>query len=79
MQRLRSDKLGPVIRQAFHTVHGVLKARILKWLANTFSSGPHFVRTLHHDLSWEALHGMAHSFIVLDKALVHVIRLASFL
>ena len=35
----------------FHTVHGVLKARILKWLANTFSSGPHFVRTLHHDPS----------------------------
>ena len=28
-----------------------------------FSSGPHFVRTLHHDsLSWVALHGMAHSF-----------------
>ena len=35
----------------FHTVHGVLKARILKWLAISFSSGPHFVRTLHHDLS----------------------------
>ena len=34
----------------FHTVHGVLKARILKWLAIPFSSGPHFVRTLHHDL-----------------------------
>ena len=24
------------------TVHGVLKARILKWLAIAFSSGPHF-------------------------------------
>ena len=32
----------------FHTVHGVLKARILKWFAISFSSGPHFVRTLHH-------------------------------
>ena len=32
-------------------VHGVLKARILKWLAIPFSSRPHFVRTLHHDLS----------------------------
>ena len=31
----------------FHTVHGVLKARILKW----FGSGPHSVRPLHHDLS----------------------------
>ena len=36
---------------SFHTVHGVLKARILKWFAIPFSSGPHFVRTLHHDLS----------------------------
>ena len=35
----------------FHTVHGVLKARILKWFAIPFSSGPRCVRTLHHDLS----------------------------
>ena len=35
----------------FHTVHGVLKARILKWFAILFSSGPRFVRTLHHDPS----------------------------
>ena len=35
----------------FHTVHGVLKAGILKCFAIPFSSGPHFVRTLHHDLS----------------------------
>ena len=28
---------------SFHTVHGVLKARILKWFAIPFSSGPHFV------------------------------------
>ena len=33
----------------FHTVHGVLKAVILKWFAITFSSGPHFVRTFYHD------------------------------
>ena len=56
---------------AFHTVYGVLKARILKWFAILFSSRPHFVRTLHHDLlSWVALHGMAHSFIELDKAVL---------
>ena len=37
----------------FHTVHGILKARILKWFAIPFSSRPHFVRTLHHDhLGW---------------------------
>ena len=35
----------------FHTVHGVLKARILKWFAVHFSSGPHSVRPLHHDPS----------------------------
>ena len=29
--------------------------------------------------SWVALHGMAHSFIELDKAVVHVIRLGIFL
>ena len=35
----------------FHTVHGVLKARILKWFAIPFSTGPRFIRTLHHDPS----------------------------
>ena len=35
----------------FHTVHGVLKARLLKQFAFSFSSGPRFVRTLRHDLS----------------------------
>ena len=30
-------------------------------------------------LSWVALHGMAHSFTELDKAVIHVIRLISFL
>ena len=34
----------------FHTVHGVLKARILKWFAIPFSSGPHSVRPIHCDL-----------------------------
>ena len=35
----------------FHTVHGVLSARILKWFAIPFSSGPHSVRPLQHDPS----------------------------
>ena len=34
--------------------------------------------TMTH-LSWMALHSMAHSFTELDKAVVHVIRLVSFL
>ena len=64
----------------FHTVHGVLKARILKWLP--FPSPVDRVlselSTMTHP-SWVILHGMAHSFIELDKAVVHVIRLVSFL
>ena len=36
---------------AFHTVHGVLKAGILKCFAIPFSSGLNFARTLHHDPS----------------------------
>ena len=32
----------------FHTVHGVLKGRILKWFVIPFSSGPHSIRPLHH-------------------------------
>ena len=64
----------------FHTVHGVLKARILKWFAIPFSSGPRFVRTFHHDPSiLGGLPGMAHSFTELDKAVVHMISLVSFL
>ena len=35
---------------AFHTVHGVLQARILEWVAISFSGGPRLVRTLHYDL-----------------------------
>ena len=62
----------------FHTVHGVLKARILKWLAIPFSSGPHSVRPLYHD---PAIFGRPHkawlSFAELDKAVAHVIRLSS--
>ena len=47
--------LGP-----FHIVHGVLKARMLKWFAISFSSGPRFVRTLYYDpsvLSGPTRHG----------------------
>ena len=47
-------KILCVLRMSlFHTVHGVLTARILKWFAIPFSSGPHSVRTLHHEW-WES-------------------------
>ena len=45
----------------FHTVHRVLMARILKWVAISFSGGPCFVRTLHCDpsvLGGAAWHGL---------------------
>ena len=48
---------------------------MLKWFAIPFSSGPHFVRTLHHDPPVLALHGMAHRFTELDKTGIHVISL----
>ena len=37
----------------FHTVHGVLKARILKWFAVPFSSGPRFVTIAKFSLKLE--------------------------
>ena len=64
----------------FHTVHGVLKAGILKWFASPISSGQHFVRILHHNLC--ILGGPQKAWLIvllLDKAVVHVIRLVSFL
>ena len=52
------------------------------WIGLPFPSpGGHIlseVSTMTHP-SWVALHGMAHSFIELDKAVVHVISLVSFL
>ena len=52
----------------FHAVHGVLKVRILKWVAIPFCSGQRFVWTLLHDPSiLGGLQGMAPSFIELDK------------
>ena len=45
----------------FHTIHGVLKARILKWFAIPFPSGPHSVRPLRHDppvLGGSTRHGL---------------------
>ena len=61
---------------AFHTVHGVLKARILKWFSIPFSSGPHSVRPLHHDLS--ILGGPTlHGFHWVRQAVICLIGLAS--
>ena len=56
----------------FHTVHADLKARILKWIALPFSSGPHSVRPLHHDPPILGAPQAWLSFIELDKAVVLV-------
>ena len=53
----------------FHTVHGVLKARILKWFAIPFSSGSHYVRPLHHEPAilggptWHGLVSLSYTYI----------------
>ena len=67
-----------LVIKSFHTVHGVLKARMLGWFAISFPSGPRFFSTKTRP-SWVALHSMAHSFIELDKVVIHVISLVSFL
>ena len=66
---------------SFHTVHGVLKARILKWFAIPPSTVDHVLSelsTMTHP-PWVAPHSMAYSFIELEKAVIHVISLVSFL
>ena len=75
---LRSSSFS-VISFCLSYCYGVLKARILKWFAIPFSSGPHFVRTLTCPwlvcLGWPYmawLHGF-NGCIELDKAVVHVI------
>ena len=60
----------------FDTAHGVLTARILKWFAILYYSGPHFARTLHHVLSifgGPTQHGSYLHWVV------HVISFISFL
>ena len=57
----------------FHSVHGVLKARMLTWFAIPFSSGLRFVElSTMTCLSSLALQSMAHSVIELGKAVIHV-------
>ena len=76
---LRSSSFS-VLSFSFHTVHGLSRQE--------YWSGLPFPSPLGHILSdlstmtclpWVALHGMGHSFIELDKAVVHVISFISFL
>ena len=45
------NSLWPPCNLLGSSVHGILKARILKCFAIPFFTGPHFVRNLHHDTS----------------------------
>ena len=59
---------------------GFSRQELLKGFAILICSGPRFAElsTMTH-LSWVALHGMVHSFVELEKTVVHVISLVSFL
>ena len=64
----------------FHTFMGF--SRHEYWSGLPFSSpADHFLSELSTIIcpSWVALHSIAHSFIKLDKSVVHVIRLVGFL
>ena len=51
----------------FHTAYGVLMAGIPEWFAIPSFTGPCFVRILHCDPSWVALHSVAHNSTELHK------------
>ena len=68
--------------------HTVLEVLLVFFSRQEYWSGLPFPSPVDHILSelstmthpsWVALHGVAHSFIELDKAVVHVSRLVSFL
>ena len=77
---LGTYQLGEFIFQChiflpFHTFHGILKARILKWFAIP-SPVEHVLSelsTMTHSF-WVDLHSMAHGFIELDKAVGQVFK-----
>ena len=61
---------------SFHTVHGVLMARILQWFAIAFSSGPCLSElSTMTCLPWVTPHGIAHSFTQLDITVIQGISL----
>ena len=82
---LGTNWLGEFIFQCliflpFHIVHGVFRQEY--WSGLPFPSPvDHILSEVSTMtcLSWVALHGMAYSFIELDKAVIHVISLVSFL
>ena len=79
-------KWGRHVRGKF--LYNIESEVFMGFLRQEYWSGLPFPSPVSHILSelstmtrssWVALHGMAYSFIQLDKAVVHVIRLVSFL
>ena len=70
---LRSSSFSVISFSLFTMFMGFSRQRY--WFAIPFSSGPRFVRTLHHNPSVLG----SPSFTELDNAVVHVISLISFL
>ena len=73
---------------SFSVLSFCLFIQFMRFSRQEYGSGLPFPSPVDHVLSelstmthpsWVALHGMAHSFIELEKAVVHVIRLISFL
>ena len=67
----RGSSSGVISFCFFHIIHGILLEIVLESVAISSSSGSHFVRTLHYNLSWVSLNGMAHSLIELCNPLRH--------
>ena len=77
---MKSDPISTFSPSVCHEVIGLDAMILVFWMLSfkpAFPLSP-FAFTITR-LFWGALHGMAHSFIELDKAVVCVIRLVSFL
>ena len=56
----------------FHTVHGVLKARVLKWFAIPFSSRPYFVRGPHFWSNYQPI--LLHPSLFLCFTIINLLK-----
>ena len=77
---MKSDPISTFSPSVCHEVIGLDAMILVFWMLSfkpAFPLSP-FAFTITR-LFWGALHGMAHSFIELDKAVVCVIKLSSFL
>ena len=79
-----TDWCGALILQCpiflpFHTVQGSSQGKNAEVVCHSLLQWTTFCQKSPPWQSWVALHGLAHCFIELDKAIIHVISLVSFL